>query len=120
VRPPVVIELRPVDAGPEPEATGLGRFGTVAFDAAMMRHTLRFDGATGAIEAGWWLHVPECYRARVREIVLETFEREGRGRKGTPEHIDTLIAVIRRAIWRHLEPIHPELCATLERPVNNR
>lgn len=92
------------------DAEMFDRLHTVAFNYGEIRRAIAFDRATGKIDLETWHDegVPACYRARVAEIALVTFERF-KGRKYNEELLHAFIIALRRDVYAHLEPIEPEI-----------
>lgn len=93
-------------------------FRTYAFEYARMRRAIRFDRITGKLDLEEWHDrtVPRCYRARVAEIALVTFE-QFRNRMYSDELCSAFVSALRRDIYKHLEPIAPPMFRTHDDPI---
>lgn len=86
------------------------RLHTCAFAYGEMNRAIMFDRVHAKLDLeAWHTHsVPGCYRARVAEIALMTFERF-RGNKYSEELRASFISALRADVYKHLESIDPPI-----------
>jgi len=107
-RRPLVNIVIPVDVRDVSDDQLFDRLHAVAFSFGEMNRAIGFDRAAGKLDLEAWhdRSVPACYRARVAEIALMTFERF-RGLKYTEELRHAFIRALRADVFKHLEPLAP-------------